>query len=126
MRYPLVLIFVVFCLNVFAQVKTNNSENIIICAGSPQFPGGEKALYTFLKENLHYPKELCVEGKVLVSVTVEADGSLSNIRIVRSIHPIIDKECLEVVKKMPRWIPIHQNWMPVKCDLTIPILIRLD
>ena len=90
----------------------------------PCFPGGQGKLVEFIEENMQYPKE-CAEkgiyGRVIVAFVVERDGQLSNIRVVKSVHPALDKEALRIVNLMPRWIPGKQNGVTVRVKYIIPI-----
>ena len=94
----------------------------------PSFPGGTQKLKEFIEENLRYPKELeesCVQGRVIVRFIVERNGKLSNVKVVKSVHPVLDKEALRIVKLMPRWIPGRQNGISVRVKCYIPIIFRL-
>ena len=94
----------------------------------PSFPGGKEALKAYLAENVRYPKELegtCVQGRVIITFIVEADGSLSHAKVIKSVHPTLDKEALRVVKKMPKWIPGQQDYHKVRVRYIIPVTFRL-
>ena len=93
----------------------------------PSFPGGKEALKAYLAENVRYPKELegtCVQGRVIITFIVEADGSLSHAKVIKSVHPALDKEALRVVKKMPKWIPGQQDYHKVRVRYIIPVTFR--
>ena len=66
-----------------------------------------------------------IQGKVLVKFTVKSDGSISNIRVTKSVDPYLDKEAVRVVKSMPRWIPGTQDGKPVNVEYTLPITFKL-
>lgn len=105
-----------------AKVSQNKREV------SPEFPGGITALVQFLSKNLKFPtvcKEQKIQGKVLVKFTVKSDGSISNIRVTKSVDPYLDKEAVRVVKSMPRWIPGTQDGKPVNVEYTLPITFKL-
>ena len=93
----------------------------------PSYPGGTSALMKFLADNIKYPST-CenIQGRVVCSFVVERDGSLSDLRIVKSLHPLFDKEALRVLSLMPNWIPGKQNGESVKVKYTIPIAFRLE
>ncbi len=95
----------------------------------PQFPGGMDAFSRFLTTNIRYPKSARknkIQGKVIVTMIVEKDGSLSNIKIVRSVSDDIDAEALRVVTLSPKWSPGLQNGRPVRVSYAIPISFMLD
>ena len=89
---------------------------------SPQFPGGDKALMEFLKKEVRQPDEAKdVEGRVVIAITVETSGELTHFKVVRSVHPALDKEALRVAKMMPKWIPgrICGKLVAVKYNLVV-------
>lgn len=76
------------------------------------FPGGDAAQTEFINKTLVYPadaKANGVEGVVVVSFTVKADGSIGNIRIKRMVDPDLEAEAVRVVKKMPAWTPATRD-----------------
>ena len=88
------------------------------------FPGGNDALRKFIEENIQYPEEARKEGKegrVLVSVTVDEDGSLTNVETVRSPDERLTKEALRLIGLMPRWECARIVGEPIKQKLTLPI-----
>lgn len=95
----------------------------------PSFPGGQSALFKFMAENLTWPescKESTVGGMMVVQFTVEQDGSITEPKIVRSIHPDFDPICVELVKKMPKWIPGSLRGVPTRTQMNLPIRIKLE
>ena len=93
---------------------------------SPQFPGGNEALLEYMKKNLQYPAEVCGQGRVVISFTVEKDGSISNAKVVKSISVEFDKEALRLVNNMPKWIPGKQLGVPVSTKYTLPVIFRVE
>ena len=91
------------------------------------FPGGRAALMKYIADNIRAPKE-CLEGaasgRVIVGFTVNEDGSLSDIKIMRSLSPELDEEAIRVVKSMPRWKPAKQNGKAIKSKFTLPVTFR--
>jgi protein TonB len=95
----------------------------------PQFPGGESALMSSISQNLTYPpvaQENGIQGKVILRFKVEADGSISNITVVRSLDPACDKEAIRLVKLLPKFIPAKQNGINVAVWYTLPIAFKLE
>ena len=109
--------------------ERKDTINVYDCVEQmPSFPGGTQKLKEFIEENLRYPKELeetCVQGRVIVRFIVERNGKLSNVKVVKSVHPALDKEAIRIVKLMPRWIPGRQNGITVRVKFYIPIIFRL-
>lgn len=92
----------------------------------PHFKGN---LQKFLKENLAYPLEAQnkgIQGKVYLQFIVEKDGSLSDIKVSRGAHALLDKEALRVVKAMPAWTPGQQRGQKVRTAFTLPINFQLN
>ena len=95
----------------------------------PHFPGGAAALQAFLSSNTKYPvvaQENGVQGRVIVSFVVERDGSITDVRVVRSVDPSLDREASRVVRSMPRWSPGKQNGAAVRVKYTVPVVFRLQ
>ena len=109
--------------------ERKDTINVYDCVEQmPSFPGGSQKLKEFIEENLRYPKELeetCIQGRVIVRFVVERNGKLSNVKVVKSVDPVLDKEALRIVKLMPRWIPGRQNGITVRVKCYIPIIFRL-
>ncbi|MBQ4173598.1 MAG: energy transducer TonB, partial [Prevotella sp.] len=66
------------------------------------------------------------QGRVLVNFIVEADGTISNANVVRSVSEELDAEALRVVENMPKWKPGMQNGKSVRVKYTIPISFRMN
>lgn len=96
----------------------------------PEFPGGVQALTEYIKNELRYPRncrKAKIEGLCFVKYTVEEDGWLTEIEIIRSSgNKELDKEAVRVIKKMPRWIPGTQCGIPVPVKYILPIRFKLD
>lgn len=94
----------------------------------PSFPGGNRAVNRFLSENLTYPTDCInnkIQGRVIINFDVEVDGSLSNIEVIRSVHPSLDREGIRVIQLMPRWFPgIHKGKF-ARVKYTLPITFKL-
>lgn len=90
----------------------------------PEFPGGEAMLFRFLANNVKYPIIMAnqdIQGKVIVQFTVEKDGSLSDIKILRKLHPAGDKEAIRIISIMPKWKPGIKEDEPAATTYTLPI-----
>ncbi len=93
----------------------------------PEFPGGTQALMEYIRNNIKWPdEESSVQGRVIVSFVVEKDGSISNAKVVKSVHPAFDAEALRVVNGMPKWIPGKQNGEPVNTKYVMPVIFKSD
>ena len=95
----------------------------------PVFPGGDMAMMEFLSKNIKYPVEAQkkgLQGRVVVSFVVEKDGSLSDVKVAKSVDPQLDEEALRVVKSMPNWTPGMHNGKTVRVKYYVPISYRLN
>lgn len=96
---------------------------------APSFPGGQAALQKWLRDNIKYPvvaAENGIEGRVIVQFVVGKNGSVSNVKVVRSVDPSLDKEAVRVVSSMPHWTPGRQNGSEVNVRYTLPVTFRLQ
>jgi len=94
----------------------------------PEFPGGIDRLMSFLSQNIRYPVAMMenkIQGTVIVQFIVKKDGSLSDIKIIRSIHPSGDREAIRVILLMPKWKPGIQEDEPVSVRYTLPIKFKM-
>lgn len=95
----------------------------------PSFKGGDAALMEWLNKNIKYPviaEENGIQGRVVATFVVERDGSITDVKIVKSVDPSLDKEAVRVLKSMPKWIPGKQNGQPVRVKYTVPVTFRLQ
>lgn len=95
----------------------------------PSFPGGQGAMMQFLSSNLQYPEEARLgglQGRVIVGFIVERDGSISNVKISRSVAPSLDSEAIRLAKSMPKWKPGKSDGHAVRVKYTIPIVFRVQ
>ena len=93
----------------------------------PEFPEGDVKHY--LAEHVRYPEEAKkqgVEGVVFVRFIIKPDGSLTDVKVLRPVHPLLDEEALRVVREMPRWKPGCQDGKPVRVFYSVPVEFRLD
>ena len=95
----------------------------------PSFPGGESAMKSYLNSNVKYPdvaQENGVQGRVIVESIIEKHDSMSDVKVIRSVDPSLDREALRVVKAMPKWTPAKLKGIPVRTKCTTPVVFRLQ
>ncbi|MBO4379566.1 MAG: energy transducer TonB [Muribaculaceae bacterium] len=93
----------------------------------PEFPGGMPAMIDFLHANLKYPDDAIkqnIGGRVMVMFVVETDGSLSNVRVAKTVFPSLDAEAVRVVKTMPKWEPGKDKGRQVRVNYILPIVFK--
>ena len=109
--------------------KVEETKVFDVVEEMPQFPGGQAALLEYLAKNIKYPvvaEENGIQGKVIVTFVVERDGSITDVKVVKSVDPSLDKEASRVVKSMPKWQPGKQNGSAVRVKYTVPVQFRLQ
>ena len=95
----------------------------------PSYPGGQGALLSYLSTHVKYPvvaQENGVQGRVTVSFVVERDGSITDVHVVRSVDPSLDREAARVVSSMPNWQPGKQNGSAVRVKFNVPVQFKLQ
>jgi protein TonB len=95
----------------------------------PSFNGGDANEFSkWVNSKLVYPeiaKENGVQGRVTLMFTVEADGRVTNVRVVRGVDESLDKEAVRVVSSSPKWKPGRQRDRAVKVTYTFPVIFQL-
>lgn len=112
------------------EPKDLNDEplNFRIVSQLPEFPGGLSEYVKWLTKNLKYPEEARrqhLQGKVMVSFVINRDGSLTDIKVEKGVHPLLDNEALRVMKTMPKWKPGIQDDKPCRTLFAVPIIFKL-
>ena len=95
----------------------------------PSFQGGDANQFSqWVKSRLVYPeiaKENGVQGRVTLQFTVEKDGSVTKVRVLRGVDPSLDKEAVRVVSMSPKWKPGKQRDRAVPVTYTFPVIFQL-
>ena len=95
----------------------------------PKFQGGDaNAFSAWVAKNLVYPeiaKENGVQGRVMLQFTVNPDGSVTNVKVLRGVDASLDKEAVRVVSSSPKWTPGKQRDRAVKVSYTFPVIFQL-
>ena len=109
--------------------KPENDSIYQIVDEMPQYPGGEKAMMEYVAKNVKYPQEAKdkeIQGRVFVSFVIEKDGSVNEVKVLRSIGGGCDEEAVRVIKGMPKWKPGKQEGKPVRVSYMMPINFKLS
>ncbi len=95
----------------------------------PTFMGGDPNNFSkWVNERLVYPeiaKENGVQGRITLQFTIEADGRLTNVKVIRGVDPSLDKEAVRVVSSSPKWEPGKQRDRKVRVTYTFPVIFQL-
>ncbi|MBR1415652.1 MAG: energy transducer TonB [Prevotella sp.] len=111
------------------EEKEEETKIFEVVEQMPQFPGGDAALMQYLSSHIKYPavaEENGIQGRVVCTFVVERNGSITDVRVVKSVDPSLDKEAVRVIKGMPSWIPGKQNGSAVRVKYTVPVTFRLQ
>lgn len=111
-----------------AQTKKNDMVFDVVEV-MPQYPGGQIAMMKYIMENIKYPKQAMkerIQGRVTVRFIVEKDGSISDVKPILSVHPLLNKEAVRVVESMPKWTPGKHNGKPVRVRFNLPVMFKLN
>ncbi len=133
--YPLLcliwLLSATTCLQ--AQTSTNTTvqeeEVFLLVEDMPEPPGGMKAFYEYIGQNLKYPREahrVSVQGRVFLQFIVDTDGSLTDIKVLKGIGAGCDEEAVKILQNYPeKWKPGKRGDVAVKTRLSLPIVFKL-
>jgi protein TonB len=122
--------FLFFSVGVKAQTTPRDKTKQIYLTADipPSFPGGTAELNKYLHDEIKYPaaeKKKKIEGKVVMQMVIEKDGTISNVRIMKGLTPDLNKEALRVVTKMPEWEPGKMEGIPVRVLQAISVNFEL-
>ena len=95
----------------------------------PEFPGGTSAMSRFISRNIKYPllaQENGIQGRVVCQFTVNTDGSIVDVSVVKGVEASLDTEAVRVIKSMPKWTPAMQGGKPVRARYTLPMRFKLS
>jgi TonB family protein len=94
----------------------------------PEFPGGDSTLLKYIADSTHYPKDAktqAIQGKVIVRFMIKANGSVSEVSVLKGVSPSLDEESIRVVKTLPKFTPGKLNGKTVPVWYMIPISFKL-
>ncbi len=115
--------------NVQEEVVEEEAIPFQLVEEKPSFNGGDANKFSeWVNGRLVYPeiaKENGVSGRVTLQFTVEADGSVTNVKVLRGVDSSLDKEAVRVVSSSPKWKPGKQRDRAVKVSYTFPVVFQL-
>jgi TonB family protein len=110
--------------NIPSYKPIDSNEPFAFSKIPPSFNGGETALSRYIKKNIVYPdaaKKAGTKGNVILRFVVEKDGSLSQIKVAKSLSKECDAEAIRLVKAMPKWIPGKHDGKTVAVYYTLGV-----
>ncbi|KYG78757.1 energy transducer TonB [Roseivirga echinicomitans] len=114
---------------VIAKKPEKAEDPFIVMEKQASFPGGAEAWGKFLNKNFKYPRNaqrMGIEGKVVLTFFVAANGDISDLKVLRGISKDCDAEAIRVLSKSPRWNPGQQRGVPVKSPRRVTINFKLN
>jgi protein TonB len=131
-KFIFIISVLLFCFNIKLQAQSNSEDSskkkvFTIVEQMPTYPGGEEKMYNFICDSLKLLNNCSVvNDKIIVRFVVEANGTISNIQIIKSVGKIFDAALIETIKKMPLWIPGKQNGKSVPVYFTLPFYFSMN
>jgi protein TonB len=120
---------IIDCFPVDEEEVEEETLPFIIVEQKPQFKGGDANEFSkWVNSRLVYPeiaKENGLQGRVTLSFTIKADGTLSDVKVLRGVDPSLDQEAVRVVKSSPKWTPGKQRDRAVAVSYTFPVIFQL-
>lgn len=110
-------------------VAKDTTEVYAIVETAPEYPGGQEGMFRYLAKNLKYPTEAIskgITGRVLLQLTINKNGNIADVKVIKSAHPLLDAEAIRCVRGMDKWKPGTLNGEPVDSTYPIPVSFRLN
>ncbi|ELR68430.1 Regulatory sensor-transducer [Fulvivirga imtechensis AK7] len=104
------------------------SKPVNMAISAPSFVGGPEALADYMHTNVKYPefsKKHGIEGTVVLEYYITREGTIENVKVIKSVSPELDKEAMIVAKNMPRWNPAIQNNRTIGVKYQLPVKFEL-
>jgi periplasmic protein TonB len=114
---------------IVSKPDTINNKVYDVVDKQAEFSGGTAELMIYLRDNIKYPvsaREKGIQGRVITKFIVNEEGNIEDIKIIKSIHPLLDAESIRVIQNMPQWTPGKINNIPVKSYFTLPCSFKLE
>lgn len=105
-------------------VDSNKVYDINEVQIKPEYSGGPNKFLDYIKKNYTAPRKSGLKGKVYVTFTVDTDGSLINIKVLRDIGYGSGEEAVRILKRCPKWTPATKNGIAVQCNYFLNINVE--
>ena len=104
---------------------SGNEEPLFIVEVMPTFKGGDLNKFRdWVGKRTKYPEAAItnkIRGTVFLTFIVEKDGSVSNVTVIKGVHPLLDEEAVKAISESPKWSPGLQRGQPVRVRFQIPL-----
>jgi protein TonB len=137
----ILILFSLFCLDLKSQSiepPYRNKDTTHLTVGDStftiveiesEFPGGAKGWIRYLTDNFNYPKAAVrkrIQGTVVVQFIIDKEGNVTDAEVIKSVHPLLDKEALRLIQESPKWKPAMQGGKKVKSYKKQPVVFQLQ
>lgn len=114
----------------FVPEPTQPAEPVVrdIAEVMPEYEGGVEAMMKFIRKKIRYPqapRRLGIDGTVFVRFVVNGEGRVTDVEVIRGVHPDYDAEAVRVISMLPSWTGGRHNGRPVGVRMVIPINFSL-
>lgn len=96
----------------------------------PTFNGGDANDFSkWVNEHIEYPQaavEQNIAGRVILSFTVDKEGQVKDVKVLKGVNELLDNEAVRVVASSPKWEAGNQNGIPVSVNYTFPVIFKLN
>lgn len=111
-----------FKINVMQMDTAGDEVPFTVVEVMPEFQGGPNVMMEFIKQNLRYPYDSHVEGKVYIKFVIDKNGKVRDPFILKGLSKSCNDEAIRVITMMPDWIPARQNGKAVPVYFNLPIM----
>lgn len=112
------------------SVIEDDGPAVMIVEENAIFQGGDiNSFRIWVQQNMVYPelaREAGISGKVIVQFAVNSKGQVVDVKVLRGVHPELDREVVRCIMSSPRWLPAKQSGRVVKQQFVIPVVFSLD
>ena len=131
-KFILSLVMVFSAYAAFAQAGVQQQEKNLEYQDvevKPTFQDGDANVFAmWVAQQMVYPetaKESGASGRVILQFTIAKDGSVTDVKVLRSVHPDLDKEVVRVVSSSPKWNPGMHEGKAVPVMFTFPVMFKM-
>ena len=112
-----------------APITLDPDAPLAVAPDVPTHPvGGNDVFFDWIQKNQQYPllaRQRKIQGRVMVEFMVQADGSLTDARVLRKMGSGLDEEALRLIKTAPKWAPATYKGRPLKQKMVLPVIFQL-
>lgn len=122
-------IHIIYCPDEEESINNDIPIDYALVETKPKFPGGEKALMNHIASHIVYPAsayENKQQGRVYIKFSVDKNGFVTDVKVLRGVNPEIDAEAVRVIKGMPKWTSGSNKEKPVKVSFVMPVKFKIE